>query len=67
MTKDTGRPKHRGAGHHATSDIVFDADEAEFLRAIEEYQRSSGNKFPTYTQVLRIAKSLGYAKPYHDD
>ncbi len=39
------------------------ADEAmEFIQAIEAYKREHGRKFPTWSEVLYILKSLGYKK-----
>jgi hypothetical protein len=39
----------------------YDADQTEFLRAIDRF-RSGKHRTPTYPEVLRIAKSLGYRK-----
>lgn len=50
--------------HHATTDHIFDSDETEFLAAIEEFKEASGKKFPTWTDALRVMKSLGYCKPH---
>jgi hypothetical protein len=36
--------------------------EIEFLAAIQEYKRQSGRLFPTWSEVLEVAMSLGYAK-----
>jgi hypothetical protein len=54
----------REVRNHATSDAVFEADEMEFLRAIEDFKFRTGKKFPTWTEVLNVVKSLGYIKPY---
>lgn len=51
-----------GPRHHATSDVVFDEEETEFLKAMEEFKRSSGKKFPTFTDCMRVLKSLGWTK-----
>lgn len=55
-------PKHRtpkGIGErHVGSE--FDADEVEFLRAMELFKRS--RPFPTWTEVLAVLKGLGYRK-----
>jgi hypothetical protein len=40
----------------------YDAEEEDFLRAMDRWQRSAGVKFPTFTQVLMVAKSLGYRR-----
>lgn len=41
-----------------------DASEAEreFFEAIREYKRSSGRMFPTWSEILEIARGLGYRK-----
>jgi hypothetical protein len=38
----------------------YDADEFEFLKAMELYKRF--RPFPTWTEVLRVLKGLGYRK-----
>lgn len=40
----------------------YDPEEVEFLRAIGQYQQRHNVKFLTYTEVLKIARSLGYRK-----
>ncbi len=40
----------------------FTAEEIEFLLAIERYQRERHRPFPTWHEVLRVLKSLGYRK-----
>jgi hypothetical protein len=51
---------HRG--NPATSDRIYDDDEAEFLAAIEAFRRRTGTKFPTWSDALAVARSLGYRK-----
>jgi hypothetical protein len=36
--------------------------ELEFLRAVMTYQKSSGRKFLTHVDYLRIAADLGYTR-----
>lgn len=48
--------------HPATADIDYSRDEMEFILAMHEYQHATGRKFPAYTEVLRVLKSLGYAR-----
>ncbi len=45
---------------HATCDYEFDREEMIFLAAIQEFKRAHNIKFPTWTQVLRVVKKLGY-------
>jgi hypothetical protein len=42
---------------------TYDADECEFLAAVERYKARTGRRFPTATDYLTIAKSLGYSRP----
>ncbi len=49
--------------HVATSEQDYDDDEREFLFACDAYIRRTGHKFPAFSELLGVAKSLGYAKP----
>jgi hypothetical protein len=60
------RPR-RGPGFYTGSDIMksslqYDADEVEFMKAVDTYKRLQGRKFPTLTELLGIVKKLGYRK-----
>ena len=46
----------------ATCERDYSAQELEFLAAIQEYKRSSGRLFPTWSEVLEVVHGLGYAK-----
>lgn len=37
-------------------------EELEFARAIVAFQVQTGRRFPTWSEVLRIARSLGYRR-----
>jgi len=37
-------------------------EELAFVRAIDDYKRRNHRPFPTWREVLRIAKSLGYKR-----
>lgn len=37
-------------------------DEREFQVALEQYKRRSGRQFPTWSEILEILGSIGYAK-----
>ena len=45
-----------------TCDHDYSAAEAEFMHAMQEYKRSSGRKFPTWSEVLEVLRGLGYEK-----
>ncbi len=34
----------------------------DFIKAIEDYKTAKGRAFPSWTEVLLIAKSLGYRR-----
>jgi len=40
----------------------YSADEIEFLKAVDEYKRSTGRAFPAWTEILAVLRSLGYRK-----
>ena len=40
----------------------FTAAETEFMLAMDEYKRRTGRRFPTCSEVLAVAISLGYRK-----
>jgi hypothetical protein len=46
----------------ATCERDYSGAEMEFLRAIQEYKRTSGRLFPTWSEVLEVVRSLGYQK-----
>lgn len=45
-----------------TSEVDYSPDEAEFFRAMETYMRENRRRFPTFREVLAVARSLGYRK-----
>ncbi len=60
--------RRRGPGRRR-SDERRSAEEGEmndeqfaFVMAIDEYKRANKRPFPTYTEILEIAKALGYRK-----
>lgn len=38
----------------------YTADEVEFIMAMERYMREANRPFPTWHEVLRVLKALGY-------
>lgn len=46
----------------AFEETTYTDDEAEFLKAIDEYKRSNRRPFPTWKEVLEVLRSLGYEK-----
>lgn len=47
-------------GIHIGAD--FTEDEREFLIAMERWMVVNRNRFPTFTQILGVARQLGYRK-----
>lgn len=43
-----------------TSEREYEEDELEFMRALDQYRRENCRQFPTCSEVLAVAKSLGY-------
>jgi len=58
------------APHHSRRRMIdpttcerdYEPDELEFMRALDEYKRTSGRMFPTCSEVLEVLRSLGYAR-----
>jgi hypothetical protein len=48
-----------------TCERDYSGDEIEFMKAMDEYKRTSGRMFPTWSEVLEVVRGLGYAKPEH--
>ena len=40
----------------------YSEEEAEFIFAVRAYIVRTGKKFPTFSEILGVAKSLGYRK-----
>jgi hypothetical protein len=36
--------------------------ELEFILAVDEYKRTSGRMFPTWSEILEVLRGLGYEK-----
>lgn len=49
-------------GHPSSSDRTYSDDEAEFLEAMEDFKARTGRRFPTWSECLRVVKSIGYRK-----
>lgn len=42
--------------------VTYDDDELEFLKAVEKWKRDNRRQYPSCTDILGIAYSLGYRK-----
>ncbi len=45
-----------------TCERDYTEEEIEFMRALDEYKRSSGRMFPTCSEILEVLRKLGYEK-----
>jgi hypothetical protein len=45
-----------------TCERDYSTDEIEFMKALDDYKRTSGRMFPTCSEILEVFKSLGYVK-----
>jgi hypothetical protein len=51
--------------HPTTRETPYSDDEWQFILAIREYKERVGNKFPSYSEVFGVVKSLGYVQVPH--
>ena len=51
-----------GTENFPGADIAATGDDWEFLKAMERYQRRTGRRYPTWREVLKVLRSLGYRK-----
>lgn len=45
-----------------TNPDAMEADVIELITAVDEYKRKFGRPFPSWSEILDIVKTLGYAK-----
>jgi hypothetical protein len=45
-----------------TCERDYSVAELEFMQAMQEYKRTSGRMFPTWSEVLEVLRGLGYDK-----
>lgn len=45
-----------------TCERDYSNDEVEFMKALEQYKRTSGRMFPTCSEILEVIRGLGYVK-----
>lgn len=53
---------HETSVSYATSDKEFTSDEIDFILAMDQFKARTGKKFPTWTDALYVARTLGYSK-----
>ena len=45
-----------------TCERDYTVDEIEFMKAMDDYKRTSGRMFPTCSEILEVVGKLGYQK-----
>lgn len=49
-----------------TCERDYSQDEIEFMRALDDYKRSSGRMFPTCSEILEVIRAMGYVRMPQD-
>lgn len=63
VSRASGKPRDRRAcQERAKSEPDYTSEEVAFSTAMDRYKRTTGRKFPTWSEALSVLKSLGYAK-----
>ncbi len=68
LERRSGWDRRRGPGRRRTDDRRaaeegdMTDDQFEFIMAIKKYKQANHCPFPSYTEILEIAKALGYRK-----
>lgn len=62
----TGASMPGARGEPARAETEFSPAELDFIKAMDEYKKSSGRMFPTWSEILEVLKGIGYEKP-HDN
>ena len=57
-----GPGRRRSDERRAAEEGEMDDEQFTFIMAIDEYKRANKRPFPSYTEILEIAKALGYRK-----
>jgi hypothetical protein len=45
-----------------TCERDYNAEEIEFMQAMDAYKRASGRMFPTCSEILEVIRGMGYVK-----
>lgn len=62
LTAREARKTIKGKCHVATGEMDYSKRELEFMQAMQEYKRTHGRPFPTWSEALSVLDSLGYVK-----
>ena len=56
------KPERRKRIDPTTFEKQYTADELEFMNAMQQFKMRTGKPFPSYGEVLAVARQLGYAQ-----
>lgn len=62
VRKSMWRKNGRTPSHTGILDDPYTNEETEFMLAVDRYKREHQRPFPTFAEILAVAKSLGYRK-----
>jgi hypothetical protein len=62
MDRETPKKFRRRHIDPTTCERDYRQDEIDFMRAMDDYKRSSGRMFPTCSEVLEVVRSMGYVR-----
>lgn len=62
LERRRGPGKRRSESRRTAEEGELDAEQFEFVMAIDEYKRANNRPFPSWTEVLEVIKYLGYRK-----
>ncbi len=57
-----GKPERRRQVDPTTCEKDYSDEEIIFMKAMDLYKRANRRPFPTWSEVLEVLRSLGYAK-----
>jgi len=62
LERRRGPGRRRSESRRTAEEGELDAEQFEFVMAIDEYKRANKRPFPSWTEVLEVIKYLGYRK-----
>jgi hypothetical protein len=54
--------RERRRGNPRTAEFEYEAEEVEFIMAMDRYKREKKKPFPTWSEVLEVLRGLGWKK-----
>ncbi len=62
MTPMKAKRAAEGPSRSQPNEQEVDHDVLEFIRALDDYRKSMGRPFPSWSEVLHVLRQLGYRK-----